>query len=228
MLAHFCTFIKYDIFITLRCAFSWVTPLLFFILVCFLFPFALGSSMLLLKSLAPGIIWLSALLAIVISMNQLFADDKHEGFLDQLLLAPFPLTLIVIAKIISHWIMHCLPLIVVTPLLGLILNLHAKEIGILLITLLLGTPVLTLLGAVGASLTVGLRNHGLLLPLLIMPLYIPILILGVGILSTQDFKIILTNCIMMLAFLLISLSIAPILTAKALRIRVSTHHDELG
>ena len=216
------TIIYHDILITARQAYSWLTPLLFFVIVVCLFPLALGSDSVLLTKVAPGIIWVAALLAILISIGNLFRNDAEEGHLDLLLLSPHPLTLLVLCKIFSFWITHCLPLILISPLLGLLLNLSLHEEFALFITLLLGTPILCMLGAIGSALIIGVRGHGLLLPILIMPLYIPVLIFGTGaIMAASTYYPLDSYFAMMGALLLLSLAFAPLLTGVALRIGVN-------
>lgn len=213
---------RYEIQMTMRQAFSWLTPLLFFVIVVCLFPLALGPDKALLNKVAPGIIWVAALLAILISIGNLFRSDAQEGSLDLLLLSPHPLTLLVLCKIVSHWITHCLPLILISPLLGILLELQPQEEIALIITLLLGTPVLSLLGAIGAALTIGIRTHGLLLPILIMPLYIPVLIFGTGtIMAVGLHQPVNAYYAILTAIMLLSLGFAPLLTAVALRIGVN-------
>lgn len=214
--------ILYDIRTTLRQAYSWLTPLLFFIIVVTLFPLAIGPDQSLLQKIAPAIIWVAALLAILLSIGNLFVADAEEGYLDLMLLSSHPLTLIVICKMISHWLTHCLPLILISPLLGFLLHLPPHEEYALLISLLLGTPVLTLLGSIGAALIVGVRQHGLLLPILIMPLYIPVLIFGTGTLVAAANGEALTGYFAILtALMLLSFAFAPLLTSIALRIGVN-------
>jgi len=222
MFKSFLTIIQHEIRVTMRQAFSWITPLLFFVIVVSLFPLAIGPDETLLRKIAPGIIWVAALLAILISIGNLFRTDAEEGYLDLLLLSPHSLTLLVCSKIFSYWFTHCLPLILVSPLLGLLLNLTSHEELTLIITLLLGTPVLCLLGAVGAGLVVGIRGHGLLLPVLIMPLYVPILIFGTGAMMAASLHQPLNGYFAIMgAFLLVSLAFAPLLTGVALRIGVN-------
>lgn len=213
--------IRYEIMMTLRTAHNWLTPLLFFIITVSMFPLALGPDTQLLHQIAPGILWVSALLATLLSINQLFRHDVEEGYIDLLLLSPYPLNLLVLCKIIGHWISYCLPLVCISPLLGLLLNLNAHEETTLCLSLLLGTPVFILLGAIGSALTVGIRHSGLLLPILILPLYIPILIFGTGaLLAASHLQPLSAYFAMMGALILISLSFAPSLTSAALRIGV--------
>jgi heme exporter protein B len=212
----------HEIKITARQAYSWLTPLLFFVMVVCLFPMAIGTDPLLLAKIAPGVIWVAALLAILISMNKLFSQDAEDGCLDGWLLSPYPLTLLVLSKIFSHWLTHCVPLILISPLLGFLLHLPANEMSALLLSLLLGTPVLMLLGAIGAALVVGIRSHGLLLPILIMPLYIPILIFGTSMFVEAHFNQPIAGYLaIMSALMLLSFAFAPFLTGVALRIGVN-------
>jgi heme exporter protein B len=215
------SFLYHDIILSCRQSFSWITPLIFFIMVVCLFPIALGPDATVLNKIAPGIIWVAALLAILISLGKLFQDDIHEGHLDLLLLSPRSLTLLVCCKVLSFWMIHCLPLILISPLLGLLLHLNLLQESTLIVTLLLGTPVFCLLGAIGAALTVGIRGHSLLLPILIMPLYLPILIFGTGAVMTVTSYSVNSDFAIMGAILLISLAFAPLLTGAALRIGVN-------
>lgn len=218
----FLVVIRHEILSTLRKSHTWLTPLLFFTIVVCLFPVALGSSSELLNQIAPVIIWIAALLAVVMSVGTIFSDDAESGSLDLLLLSPRSLTLLVLCKTFSHWLTHCLPLIVLTPLLGLLLHLTAHTQYILIITLLLGTPVLSLLGAIGAGLLVGVRQHGLLLPVLIMPLYVPVLIFGTGSIVAGNNLLPMNGYFALLgALTLFSLAFAPWLTGLALRVGVN-------
>jgi heme exporter protein B len=222
MLNPLLTIIRYDILLTCRQASAWLTPLLFFVIIVCLFPLALGPDDAVLVKIAPGIIWIAALLAIVMSIGNMFHADAEEGYLDLLLTSPHPLTLLVLCKIISHWITYCLPLVIVSPALGLLLHLNVSTEFALIATLLLGTPVLCLLGAVGAGLLVGIRHAGLLLPILIMPLYIPVLIFGTGTLLATEANLPINGYLAIMgAFILISLAFAPLLTGLALRIGVN-------
>lgn len=222
MLNHLCCLIQHDIRMSFRQAYSWLTPLLFFVMVVTLFPLAVSPDTALLTQIAPGIIWVAALLAILLSIGHLFQMEMQEGYLDLWLLSPYPLTLLVFCKIISHWLTHCLPLIMISPLLGFLLHLPASAGYALCLSLLLGTPVLTLLGAIGAGLVVGVRNHGLLLPILMMPLYIPALIFGTAtMIAAANGQPINGYLAILSALLLFSLAFAPLLTAVALRIGVN-------
>ncbi len=155
-------------------------PLVFFAIVVAMFPLAVGPESQLLQTLSPGLVWVAALLAVLLSLDGLFRSDFEDGSLEQWVLSPHPLPLLVLAKVLAHWIFSGLALVLLAPLLALMLGLPSHCLPVLLGSLLLGTPVLSLLGAVGAALTVGLKRGGLLLALLILPLYIPVLILGSG------------------------------------------------
>ncbi|MFC3609562.1 heme exporter protein CcmB [Stutzerimonas tarimensis] len=155
-------------------------PLVFFAIVIALFPLAVGPETQLLRTIAPGVLWVAALLSVLLSLDGLFRSDFEDGSLEQWVVSPHPLALLVLAKVLAHWAFSGLALVLLAPLLGLMLGLPVAVLPVLLLSLLLGTPVLSLLGAVGAALTVGLKRGGLLLALLILPLYIPVLILGSG------------------------------------------------
>lgn len=155
-------------------------PLVFFAIVIALFPLAVGPQTQLLQTLSPGLVWVAALLAVLLSLDGLFRSDFEDGSLEQWVLSSHPLPLLVLAKVLAHWLFSGLALVLLAPVLALMLGLPGRCLPVLLISLLLGTPVLSLLGAVGAALTVGLKRGGLLLALLILPLYIPVLILGSG------------------------------------------------
>jgi heme exporter protein B len=153
---------------------------LFFLIVVTLTPFAIGPDLALLKRIGPAILWIGALLASLLALDRLFAADHEDGSLDLLLMSSAPLELAVLAKALAHWITTGLPLVIATPLLGLFLNLDALAIGAVALTLLAGTPALTGIGLIGAALAVALRRGGLLLPVLVLPLTVPVLIFGVA------------------------------------------------
>lgn len=155
-------------------------PLVFFAIVIAMFPLAVGPESQLLQTISPGLIWVAALLAVLLSLDGLFRSDFEDGSLEQWVVSPHPLPLLVLAKVLAHWMFSGLALVLLAPLLALMLGMPMSALPVLLASLLLGTPVLSLLGAVGAALTVGLKRGGLLLALLILPLYIPVLILGSG------------------------------------------------
>jgi heme exporter protein B len=153
-------------------------PVMFFIIVCMLFPLAVGQDLKVLREVGPGAIWVAALLATLLSLNNLYRDDFEDGTLEQLALTSQPLTVLLLAKASAHWVITELPLIIIAPLLALGFNLPAEGIFGLTLTLLIGTPALSLLGSVGAALTAGLRQASGLIALLLLPLTVPVLIFG--------------------------------------------------
>jgi len=157
-----------------------LTALAFFIIVVSLFPLGLGAEPNLLRRIAPGIIWVAALLASMLSLARLFAADYADGTLEQMLLSAAPLGVIVLGKVTAHWLVSGLPLVLIAPVLALQFDLPQESMGVLTLSLLVGTPVLSLIGAIGAGLTLGLRGGGVLLSLLVLPLYVPVLIIGTG------------------------------------------------
>ncbi len=196
-----------------------LTPLVFFVIVISLFPLGVGPEPNLLSTMAPGVIWVAALLATMLSLSRLFANDYADGTLEQLTLTPHPLTMLVLAKILAHWLLTGLPVVLISPLLALQLNLQYENMEILVVSLLLGTPVLSLIGSVGAALTLGLRGGGVLLSLLVLPLYTPVLIFGAGAVSTYALGMDAEAHLSLLtALLVLSVIFTPWVTAIALRI----------
>ncbi|MGZ3410433.1 MAG: heme exporter protein CcmB [Xanthobacteraceae bacterium] len=169
-----------DIRVSLRVGGGALTGVLFFLAVITIVPFALGPDLALLRRIGPAILWLGALLASLLAVDRLFADDQADGSLDLLLTGRAPLELVAVAKALAHWLTTGLPLVIVSPLLGLMLNLEPYAIGVVALTLLVGTPALTFIGLIGAALGVAIRRGGLLLPILILPPAIPVLIFGVS------------------------------------------------
>ncbi|MBN8519176.1 MAG: heme exporter protein CcmB [Candidatus Accumulibacter phosphatis] len=157
-----------------------VAAMFFFIIVVSLFPLGVGPEAAQLRRLAPGVLWVAALLATMLSLPRLFADDHRDGTLEQLALAPQPLALIVLGKVIAHWLVAGLPLVLLAPLLGIQFDLAGDALAVLTLSLLIGTPALSGIGAIGAALTLGVRGGGVLLSLLVLPLYVPVLIFGAG------------------------------------------------
>jgi len=172
--------IRRDLLLAWRRRSDIATVILFFVIVISLFPLGVGPEPNLLRTIAPGIIWVAALLACMLSVQHMFAADHADGVLDQMLLAATPLGVIVIARAFAHWLISGLPLVILSPILAIQFDLPAELSPVLTLSLLLGTPVLTLIGAIGAALTLGLRGGGMLLALLVLPLYVPVLILGAG------------------------------------------------
>jgi heme exporter protein B len=170
--------LRRDLLLAARRRSEVMTALFFFVVVVSLFPLGIGSESALLRRIAPGVIWVAALLATLLGLPRLFAADHADGTLEQMALSPQPLALLVAGKVAAHWLLCGLPLVLLSPLLGLQFDLPADSLGVLMLALLLGTPVLSLIGAVGAALTLGVRGGGSLLALLVLPLYIPTLIFG--------------------------------------------------
>lgn len=196
-----------------------LTTMLFFVIVVSLFPLGIGPEIDTLREIAPGVLWVAALLASMLSLNRLFSDDYIDGTLEQLIISSQPLALLVFGKILAHWILTGLPLVLISPILGMQLGMDADSIIILMLTLLIGTPVLSLIGAVGAGLTLGVRGGGVLLSLLILPLYIPVLIFGSGAVEAAQAGLGVEGHFSLLsAFLVGSLVLAPLGAAAALRI----------
>ncbi|WP_299624869.1 heme exporter protein CcmB [Pelagibius sp.] len=196
---------------------AWLA-VLFFVLTAALFPFGIGPEPNLLRLIAPGVIWVVALLAVLLSLERLFLADYEDGSLEQLLLSPLPLELAILGKVAAHWLTTGLPLIAAAPLLAVLFNMDLTGLGVLLLAMLLGTPVLSLIGAVGAALTLGARRGGVLIPLLVLPLYVPALIFGVG--ATEAALADLSarpNLLFLGALLLVMLLVTPLAAAAALR-----------
>jgi len=172
--------VERDLLLALRRKSDIGIALLFFVIVTSLFPLGVGAEPNLLRSIAPGVIWVAALLASMLSLDRLFAADHADGTLEQMLLAGAPLGVIAVAKVLAHWLVAGLPLVVLAPLIALQYDLAPALYGTLALSLVLGTPVLSMVGAIGAALTLGLRGGGILLSLLVLPLYVPVLIMGAG------------------------------------------------
>ena len=169
-----------DLRLALRQGLDAFIVLMFFVITVTLFPLGVGPEPNLLARMGPGVIWVAALLSTMLSLDRLFQHDYDDGSLELMLLSPAPLELLVLAKVAAHWLMTGLPLILASPLLAMFMNLPAEGYGVLLLSMLLGTPVSSLIGAVGGALTLGARRGGVLVALLVLPLYIPLLIFGVS------------------------------------------------
>ena len=194
-------------------------PLLFFLIIVSLFPLAIGPDQATLGRLAPGILWVGALLATLLSLDSLFRSDFEDGALEQIMLSPYPASLLIGARILAHWLVTGLLLLLISPALALMLYLPGKALPTLVWTLALGTPTLSLVGAIGIALTVGLRRGGLLLSLLVLPLYIPVLIVATSAVSGAAAGDPVSGQLYFLAALLVlSLTLAPLAVSAALRI----------
>ncbi len=217
----FFAIIRRDLVLALRRRSEVANPLLFFILVITLFPLGIGARPHLLQAIAPGIIWVSALLAAMLSLDSLFRSDFEDGSLEQILLSPHPASVLVLGKIIAHWLVTGLPLLIVAPLLAVLLGLPNHALSVLLLTLLLGTPVLSLIGAIGVALTVGLRRGGMILSLLVLPLYVPVLIFAGNAVEMASSGLPVDAQInILIAILLMALVLAPLPTAAALKMSI--------
>ena len=196
-----------------------LSTLFFFVIVVSLFPLGIGPESQLLRSIAPGVVWVAALLASMLSLNRVFQNDYQDGTLEQMLLTPQPLYLVVMGKIVAQWLVSEVPLVLIAPLIGVQFDLPTDTLVVLFISLLIGTPILSLIGSVGAALTLGLRGGGVLIALLILPLYIPVLIFGAGAVDASIIGISpQANLYLLGALLAISLIFAPWATSAALRI----------
>ena len=198
-----------------------LSALFFFVIVVSLFPLGFGPEMQLLRSIAPGVVWVAALLASMLALGRLFANDYQDGTLEQIMLTPQPLYLVVLGKVLAQWLSAGVPLALIAPIVGVQFGLSRDTLTVLVVSLLLGTPVLGLIGSIGAALTLGLRGGGVLLSLLVLPLYIPVLIFGAG---AVDASIAGTspaaNLSLLGAVLAITLVFAPWATSAALRISI--------
>ena len=219
MNSAFGALLKRDLLLAFRNPGDYATPVIFFLVSTTLFSFAAGTDNQLLKAIGPGVIWVAALLASMLSLDGIFRSDFEDGTLEQMLLAPAPMSILVLAKIIAHWLSTGLPLIAASPLLGILMNLDSFSIAILVVTIALSTPVFSLVGAFGASLVVTQKKAGVLLSLLTLPLCIPVLIYSVSAVIAAAAELPVTGHISLLcAFLVFSLTVAPFATAGSLRL----------
>ena len=180
MVTAFISLVGRDLRLALRGGIGSLVVVVFFFIAVALFPLGIGPESALLERVAPGVLWVCALLATMLSLGRMFDEDYEDGSLEVIALGPLPLELVVLAKVLAHWLTTGLPLMIAAPVLAVLLNLSAQGFAVLMISLLLGTPILSLIGSVGATLTVGLRRGGVLISLLVLPLYVPVLIFAVG------------------------------------------------
>ncbi|MCW8945071.1 MAG: heme exporter protein CcmB [Sedimenticola sp.] len=219
MFSAFKTLVGRDLLLAMRRRSDLFTTLFFFVIVVSLFPLGIGPELNTLRLIAPGVFWVAALLASMLALERLFAIDYEDGALEQMLLAPQPLFILVLAKVTAHWLVTGLPLVLMAPLLGLQYDMATDALMAMVISLLLGTPALSLIGAIGAALTLGLRGGGVLVSLLVLPLYIPVLIFGSGAVEATASGLGGQGHLSMLgAILVLSLLFAPIASSAALRI----------
>lgn len=211
-----------DITLAMRRRTDVLTTLFFFVIVVSLFPLGVGTEKETLSQLGPGVIWVAALLASMLALERLFEGDFRDGTLEQMLLTPQPLSVLVIGKVFAHWLLTGLPLVLIAPLIGLQYHMPEQSMLVMMLSLLIGTPILSLIGAIGAALTLGLRGGGILLSLLVLPLYIPVLVYGSGAVTVSaiDLADVQPYFSLLLAFLILALVFSPLASAAALRISV--------
>ena len=208
-----------DLKMALRNPSSFLNPLMFFVISISLFPIAISPEAQTLSSIAPGIIWVITMLSVLLSLNSLFHYDYDSGVLEQMVISHHSLPLILLAKTLAHWMLSGLPIIILSPFLGMALFINTEGIYILILTLIIATPCLSLIGSIGASLVVGIKNSGMLLSLLILPLFIPILIFATSAVSQSQSNLPIDGQLYFLGFILIlSLLITPFLSALSLKI----------
>jgi len=211
--------IRRDLVLAMRRRADVLTTLIFFVMVVSLFPLGVGPEMAMLRKMAAGVLWVAALLSSMLSLGRLFSADYLDGTLEQMMLAPQSLSMLVLGKMVAHWMVSGLPLVLMAPVLGLQFDMSVEALGVLILGLLLGSPVLSMIGAIGAALTLGLRGGGVLLSLLVLPLTIPVLIFGTGAVEAISSGLEITSHLSFLgALLLLALVFTPWVTAQALRI----------
>ena len=213
--------ISRDLLLVMRRKSEVLTALFFFVVVTSLFPLGIGADPALLRKIAPGVIWVAALLSTLLGLHRMFAADYQDGTLEQLVLSPQPLVLLVAGKIIAHWLVCGLPLVLLAPIIGIQFDLDVDSLYVLMASLLLGTPVLSLLGSIGAALTLGLRGGSVLMSLLILPLYVPVLIFGAGAVYANSVGLNISGHISLLgALLILALAFVPWVSAAAIKIAI--------
>ena len=221
MLKFLFTVMRRDVLLAARRRGDWLTAQFFFVMVVSMFPLGIGPEPGMLRVIGPGVVWVAALLACLLSLGRLYADDYRDGSLEHMLLAPYPNALLALGKALAHWIINGIPLLLIAPVLGIQFGLPAEALLILVLSLAIGTPILSLLGGIGAALTLGLRGGGVLITLLILPLYVPVLIFGAGAvegaMSGTGSE---AHLSLLGAFLVMALLGSPWVTAMALKVSV--------
>lgn len=213
--------VQRDLLLVMRRKSEVLTALFFFVVVTSLFPLGIGADPALLRKVAPGVIWVAALLSTLLGLHRMFAADYQDGTLEQLILSPQPLVLLVAGKIMAHWLVCGLPLVILAPIIGIQFDLDVDSLYVLMATLLLGTPVLSLLGSIGAALTLGLRGGSVLMSLLILPLYVPVLIFGAGAVYASSVGLNISGHFSLLsALLILALAFVPWVSAAAIKIAI--------
>jgi heme exporter protein B len=220
-MSEFFALIRRDLVLARRQGSATTSVAVFFILTVTLFPLGIGPESALLGTVASGVIWVAALLATMLSLDRLFQSDFEDGSLDVIALSPLPLELVVLAKTLAHWLSTGLLLVVLSPLLGLLMQLDGTAYLTLIAAMALGTPTLSLFGSIGAALTVGVKRGGVLVSLLVIPLYIPVLIFGVGAVdAATDGLTQRPHLLILAALFLFSVVLSPIASAAALRLNL--------
>jgi heme exporter protein B len=218
----FFALLRRDLLLAFRRRTELLFPVIFLLVVISLFPLGIGPSPQLLARIAPGVIWIAALLATVISLDALFRSDFEDGTLEQFVISGHPLTLISLAKIVSHWLVAGLPIVLLSPLLAVWMNLPTESLKVMVLTLALGTPILSLIGSIGVGLTISLKRGGQLLSLLVFPLYVPILIIATAAVMAASDGLPYTQFLgLLVAGLITSVTLAPFAAAAALKISLS-------
>ena len=221
MVGVFLRLVGRELTLAVRGGIGTLMAVVFFVIAVTLFPLGVGPELGLLSRIAPGAVWVAALLAALLSLDRLFVADHEDGSLEQLMLGTLPLEFVVLAKTAAHWLTTGLPLAIAAPILALLLNMSTDGLVILMVSLLLGTPILSLIGAVGAALTVGLRRGSALIALLVLPLYVPVLIFGVGAVEGAVLDVgVHANLSIMAGGLVAALPLGPVAAAAALRMTV--------
>jgi heme exporter protein B len=211
--------VRRDLLLAMRRRSDVAMSVFFVVIVASLFPLGVGPEAAVLRMIGPGVLWVTALLACLLSLGRLFTADYLDGVLEQTALIPQPLAVLVVGKVFAHWVISGLPVVLLSPLLGLQFGLSGDSLGVLTLSLLLGTPTLSMIGAIGAALTLGLRGSGLLVALLVLPLFVPVLIFGAGAVTSSLAGIgSEANLSLLGACFLLSFALAPWATAVALRI----------
>jgi heme exporter protein B len=219
VIAAFGAVVRRDLRLGLRRSGDSLQPLLFFVIALALFPLGVGPAPAILERIGVGVVWVLALLAVMLSLDRLYQGDAEDGSLELLALGALPLELVALAKCVAHWLTSGLVLVIASPLLALLMQLPAEALGVLALSLALGTPTLTLIGSIGAALLIGARRGSVLLALLVLPLYIPVLIFGVGAVEGEVMGLGGRPQLLILgAMLLAALAFAPIASAAALRL----------
>ena len=222
LITLFTAIIRRDVMIAVRNRADAANTVAFYVIVFTLFPLAIGQDPTQLQAFAPGVIWIAALLATLLGLEGLFRSDFDDGSLEQLLLTSGPVPLLILGKILAHWCVTGLPLILVTPLLAPMMQLSSLSTAVLLLTLLIGTPILSLVGSIGTALTVGTRRGGVLLTLIVLPLYIPVLVFGSTAVQNAGVGLPIAGQIYLLsAMAILALCLTPIATAAAIKISLN-------